>query len=331
MTASAQIDVLVVDDTAGAAEDYAQVISAETGLSVAFADDPSRALEIAKTSSLKVLVLDQRMPVPGTDLYTQIRAFAPYVRAIMLTGEAGPDEVGEAMELGFNAYVPKGLFRQRLVSTVLHEYAAHAATVAAASLAGTQPVVLVRRGPAMPWNRPKVTYRLRSFELVSDSHVLPGEWTTIVTLHAGQVEKVTEVTEVEDTIVLETETAAKLSSQLGFSLKQVAELKSQLSSELTARFKSSKSVRSRASRTIEVTYQLDPEPSDPDELHVRLRRIQHAPVYRRFRGELVSDCECCSHSELTVIDVLMATGRRAVRHDDRLSNGEVRLRDLGAD
>src|SRR4051812_30972826 len=102
-----EVDVLVVDDTSGAAEDYASVIMSETGLRVAHTDDTSEALEWVKTANVKVLVLDQKMPVLGTDLYRQVRTFAPDVRAIMLTGEASPQEVSDAYAIGFKDYLAK--------------------------------------------------------------------------------------------------------------------------------------------------------------------------------------------------------------------------------
>ncbi|TQE19510.1 response regulator [Streptomyces ipomoeae] len=58
---------------------------------------------------MSVVVLDQRMgpDLSGTELFQRLRAVRPDVRAIMLTGEASADEVGQALALGFHDYLPR--------------------------------------------------------------------------------------------------------------------------------------------------------------------------------------------------------------------------------
>jgi CheY-like chemotaxis protein/Fe-S cluster biogenesis protein NfuA len=323
------VDVLVVDDIPGAAEDYANLIKAATGLRVAYAEDASRALELVRSTSIKILVLDQGMPVIGTELYRQIHDIDPAARAIMLTGQAGPGEVGEALELGYKAYVAKNQVLDKLAQQVLHEYAVYQAEVATAALAGDQPVVLRKKVSRLPWSRELVTYRLRRVDVIKEAHVFDSDWRPLITLHAGQVEETSVSQQLEQSVILEAETASKLTGQLGLTTKHLAELKAQLQSELSERLKYSEAVKATRSQTTKRSFQLPPEPENPNDLHVRVRRILEAHVYGRLRIELLGDCRACGVQSVTAIDVYVPTGARAIRHEDHLSDNEVRKYDLG--
>lgn len=102
-----QYEVLVVDDIKNAARDYASLISSQTGLSVIWTESPQSACDYAAQNELKVIVLDQRMPVLGTDLKEMLMKYCPDAKYIMLTGEASKDEIGSAVNLGYKRYLNK--------------------------------------------------------------------------------------------------------------------------------------------------------------------------------------------------------------------------------
>ncbi|QCD55961.1 response regulator [Streptomyces hawaiiensis] len=322
------IDVLVVDDHAQAAADYAQLIRSATGISVTHTSDPGRALEICRTNPVKVVVLDQRMPNrSGTDLFQDICAMDPKVHAIMLTGEAGAEEVGTALSLGYKGYVPKNQI-SNLPQKVLHEYIAWQLNVASAALTTDRPAVLQRRSGWLR-RRPTVTYRILRAQLLDESHTFDDGWRDLVTLHAGQTETRQVKVEASHTIVLERETVDKLTGGLGLASKQVASLTAKLNVELSNRFKESDTSSTLISESVERTFQLPAEPTDTNEVHIRVRRIMGAPVYARVRVDIVSDCQCCGSTNVLVLQAFVPSKRTALRQVDRLSNGEVRQYDLG--
>jgi DNA-binding NarL/FixJ family response regulator len=316
-------DVLVVDDNSEAAEDYARLISARSGLEVIHTDNVDEALELCRTNALKVLVLDQSMPMrSGTDLYIEIKVFDTNVRAIMLTGEASRAEIGAALGLGFKAYVAKNNI-QDLPEQVVREYAAYQLAAASIALSNAQTPIFVRR--TARFSRDTVTYRLLRAHLLSTSHVLERDWQNIVTVHAGQTES-TKITASETRSVrLEDETTSRLTSEFGLSAKHIASLGLKLGSELNTRFSSITSTESSVTAETSRTFTLPPEPSNPKSLHVRLRRIQEAPVYARIRVELTTACTCCGSNNILIFEALVPTGRTSVRHKDVLSDGTEKL------
>ena len=102
MTKKKNYEVLVVDDVLSAANDYARLIETKIGLQVAYTSDVEEALKYVQYNDMKVLVLDQKMPVTGTQLLEKLRPFTS-ARAIMLTGEADKEELGNAINPNFHA------------------------------------------------------------------------------------------------------------------------------------------------------------------------------------------------------------------------------------
>jgi len=325
---SSDIDVLVVDDTAGAAEDYASIISSGTGLRVKYTDKPERALQILRETSVKVLVLDQRMPILGTDLFLKVREFDRNVRAIMLTSEAEPQEVGQALRLGFADYVAKNTVRDALVPAVRHEYAQYQAALADGDGTG-EPLILRTKSRGLPWSRSEVFYRLRGIAIVDDNYVPDDQWTTHVTVHVGQTERVSISRSHSEEIMLGAEATELLSTHCGLSMLQLATIKTQLSSQIQSRRSQHLIANSANESTIERSYGLPPEPDDPNRVHVRARRVQTAQTFRVARVELRAECTCCKHSHVLSFNVLEPTGKTAVRHEDFLSDDKRTVHRLG--
>ena len=115
-------EVLVVDDVLSAAEDYARLIHAKTGLKTTYTSSAKEAVEIVLCNDIKVLVLDQVMPEKtGTELLKELRPITK-AKALMLTGEASKEDLGEAINLKFDAHLDKALVTTRLSDRVTELY-----------------------------------------------------------------------------------------------------------------------------------------------------------------------------------------------------------------
>ena len=113
-------EILVVDDILEAAQDYARLISTKTGLKVIPTSDPDEAVRIVQHNDIKVLVLDQKMPIiTGTELLKKLRLYTK-ARALMLTGEADIEDLGNAINMNFCAHVNKSQVVD-LPNSVLHQ------------------------------------------------------------------------------------------------------------------------------------------------------------------------------------------------------------------
>jgi two-component system KDP operon response regulator KdpE len=105
--------VLIVDDHAGARETVAHLLALRGHQSTG-AIDGREALSKLLTDRPDVVVLDMRMPrLDGLGLLELLRAYRRWTKlpVILLTGEARPDEIRRARDLGVNHVFHKTTFK----------------------------------------------------------------------------------------------------------------------------------------------------------------------------------------------------------------------------
>jgi PAS domain S-box-containing protein len=119
------LDILVVEDDAGAAEMLSVVLS-DRGATVRTAADHDAALEAVGRAWPDVLISD--IGLPGRDGYELVRRIRemkppagapPRLAAIALTAFARPEDRAKAIEAGFDSHLAKPLKPHALVTTVL--------------------------------------------------------------------------------------------------------------------------------------------------------------------------------------------------------------------
>lgn len=319
--------VLVVDDDRDAAEDYARLIRQLTGLAVSAVDDPNSAARIVGDGGVAVVVLDQQMPqASGTELFLRLRALDSRVRGILLTGEATSEEVGTALNQGFSRYIHKSQALSSLADAVRHEFIEYQNALLL-EVSAKQPVLVKKRRGWLLGS--SVVVRFMRFEIVDDGLVRDNDWREVLTLQAGQQHRVKLAHGEAWTLQLEDESTAKIGSAFGLEASQVAKVTSSLQSEVVSRFKESMTTTASLQIETEQTFRLPDEPADVNALHVRVRRIQQAPVLVKTRLELMQECGCCGRPSLLTVQALFNTGALALRHIDFLSDETQRVVDLG--
>lgn len=322
-------DVLVVDDDSQAGQEYARLIRESTKLQVVFTDDPAKAIEMVRSEAVKVAVLDQRMGgVLGTQVFSSMHEADQRLRAIMFTGLADTAEVGDAFTKGYAAYLHKADVGQ-LSERVMGLYLAYQTESASLALSKAPPTILTRKH-GFPRRRQTV-YNLLSVELIDDEWVDPISWTTAVSIQAGETQEYVSSVSRSTTISLEQETQQRLASDFGLKAEEILNLTLAIKSEVSDRIKTSATTQANTSLSQKRTYHLPDEPSNPDELHVKSRRIERAPVNRRLRLNVGVGCQCCNLQNIFSILVVVETGGVATRHVDTLSNGEQREVNTGVE
>lgn len=100
-------NVLLVDDEAEFLETLVKRLK-KRGLDIFQAYSGEKALDIIKTQTIDVVVLDVRMPgIDGIQTLQEIKKIDPLVEVIMLTGHASVEVAIEGMELGAFDYLMK--------------------------------------------------------------------------------------------------------------------------------------------------------------------------------------------------------------------------------
>ena len=218
-------DVLVVDDVKSAAEDYAKLIGAKLGLKTAFTTDSDEAENIVRNSDLKVVVLDQVMPVKGTELLPKLKSINPHLKSLMLTGQASNEEIGSAVNLGFDGYLDKKKIAE-LSSNVRSLYADYEKSFADQ---------IKKQKPAflrflLKWPIPRKVYVL-SKSVITTVFVDDSKKQTLLEIFAGQEKtdtcEVRKIEEVETDVTNE----SSVCTDLKITPKDLGSIKAMLSSK----------------------------------------------------------------------------------------------------
>lgn len=322
-------EILVVDDSTRLAQETAELIHVGAQLEVGFASDSATALRMVEQLPISVAVLDQRMgtDLSGTELFQRLRAVRPDIRAIMLTGEAGPDEVGQALELGFHAYLPKGRIAELPGLVLLQHVKSRVADLEQHTEA--ENVLLWPRRRWWPWARRGAEIRLISRRVVEERFIDPDDWVPVVQVNAGEEHRIASQVTRTSSIVVEEQSQQTLQANIGLKARSLGEITSALQSVLTDSSRLTRTVDNSSTDSTEQTFRLPEEPETPGPVYVRARLYQRAPIYRKVLVTLSAACGCCGLSTRIPVVVLQDIGLLATRHEDRMSDGTVRVIETG--
>src|SRR5271167_1906727 len=117
---SANPSILVVDDTPTNLR-LAQAIFESEGFSVMLAESGETALSQAAANLPDIVLLDVRMPgMGGIAALGKLKAMAPELQVVMVTGDADVQTAVEALKRGAEDFLVRPVQSDRLVLTVRH-------------------------------------------------------------------------------------------------------------------------------------------------------------------------------------------------------------------
>lgn len=320
-------EILVVDDVADAGMEYARLIEGATRLGVVVATNQLEALNLLKDHPIKVAVLDQRIGAEkGTDVFAEMIKVDAGIRGVMFSGEAAPEEVGSALRLGYVSYLSKAEVA-KLAQTVgeqLHAYNLSLAKITVSN--DKQRFFRVKHG-VWPM-RQRVDFFL--VKIQKDARVGADlEWSTVETISAGEKRTSSVTVSVSNTVSFERETTHALVSELGLKSSAIQALSGKVSAQLRERVVTTGQSAHSRTVVVERSYELPPEPVDPNQLHVISRRFERAQVVVDFRLSVVSVCSCCNARDFRLINGSMTDSKYVTRQVDTYSTGEVREVETG--
>lgn len=308
-------EVLVVDDVPSAANDYARLIETKIGLKVAYTSDVEEALKYVQYNDIKVLVLDQRMPVSGTQLLERLRPFTS-ARAIMLTGEADKEDLGNAINLNFHAYVDKSKVIQ-LSDVVFSQYTKF--------LKEYKERIKHSKKEYVNWSINTfdfvITYKLEDI-IIDNTFVDVEQRKTFCQILSGQQKESGYELETAKEMIVESNTEKELS----FSVKSPTD---NLISSLDGTIKKVLNIRNRLSAKKTVKHTTKYSLTSEDEKTVNQRIIEYEPVYEVHRILLFHKYLRTKEIKTTLVVVRKFIGKYQILQTDYLKDNTVDTKVLG--
>lgn len=316
------IEILVVDDDLPAAESFAELIHQKLGFVTAAYSDLNKVLDVVRTGTIKVVVLDERMPeMNGTELYTKIKSINPSIKALLLTGEAGVDEIIKANRLGYVDCLQKSKIAE-LPSKVVLAYTQYEIGV---SERGHNEVKLDIWNPFK--NKLGIyQYSVCSVELVAKEFIFEDKWQTKLELDSS--EQVMEISsEYTKDCIIKAGTEFQKSTNLGFQTGKLASLRSQLDDVVTSRIESTLSFTLKQNKKMTQTYKLQDGKEEGKQVVKKV--FERNPVYFKFNVLLKKYCRLCKNAKMLPIEVYKRIPKVATRMTIYYADGTNRLINTG--
>ncbi|WBQ05307.1 response regulator transcription factor [Kribbella sp. CA-293567] len=324
-------EVLFVDDDKKLAAGYARLIGNRLEVECIATDKPTDALKLVSEGSIRVAVLDQRMPITsGVELMREIHQISPTTRVIILSGLAEGREIAEAYDGGTVKFLQKNNARAQLPAVIEAQLLDFEIDLSEKYRAAAESrSVFSTSSSKFPFGRKLRFYLLESATL-DEKYIFDASWQTAGRIDAG----------IESEIIFEiewkasSETLAKLGTLTGadFSMSagKLSKLSLKLAQQITSstEYKDTTEARDKTSQRRRVS--LPPEPTNPDALHIRARAYEFAPVFTLVRSTLLGRCGECSAVQLFKKDTYLPRRRYATRQIDYMSdNSEPRIQMTG--
>lgn len=314
-------EIIVIDDAPGAAEDFAELIEAQTGLKVQPFVDSNKLLEFITHANVKVAILDQVMPeIRGTELFEKIKGVDPNIRAIMLTGEASKDEVIKAMNSGFSLYLSKGDISQ-LPHKVLEIYTQYNVSISK----NLKNETTTNLFPF--WRRIFSPYSLVSCTPYGPQQI-SNDGESILDIYEGEEKEWNSSITIENKIDIEEKSERKLETEFSVSSEWIKKLASRINDNISIQFSKQFSSSTQQSSSQRRTYRI-PQHDYENGKSISRRVIEQFPIFQYYHVVIKKVCRFCKQAKFISIIVSKQTNRIKTQQTDYLSDNTTRVIDLG--
>lgn len=317
-------EILVVDDDGMYARNLAEWLKNRMPHGVTHTDDRSKALELVKSSYVRVAILDQRMKhklgVDGTELAAQIQAIDSRIQVIILSGESDVRDYQKSNELRLRHMV-KGkdeeLLREIRIARTQYLIELERDAETGAKIIGRYRPSIIRRPP--------VIFKKLVEEYVSpDPQAEESDFRTVMHVVAGQSVTETESITFGQEIQIEEETTRQLEASSMFHHAVISQLTLSLKSAIRERGQAS--LTRQEQRSSQQSFEV---PEKDQARGVVSVAIQEAPLYYRKRALIQVTCDCCGHQDVVTVGFREPTGQFKRRRIDYLSGSKKNITDIG--
>lgn len=318
-------EILVVDDDGVYAKNLAEWLQNRMPQRVAHTDRKEEAIELVKSTYVRVAILDQRMRrklgVDGTELAAEIQGIDERIRVIILSGESDVRDYQKSNELRLRHLV-KGddeeLLREIRLARQQYLLDLERNAQAQAEIIGQYRPWTLLRGPA-------VIFKKLVEEYVSTiPEVDEKDFRTLVHVNAGQSVTEAQIDTLSHEIEIEEESTRQLEATGLFRNVVIAQLTTSLKSAIRERGRMA--VKQQQQHSSEQRFEVQ-EKDQAD--GIVAYAIQEAVLYYRKRALIQVSCECCGHQDVVTVGFREPSGQTQRRRIDYLTGDKQRITNIG--
>jgi len=310
------VEILVVDDDFSYAQTIANMIGRKCNIKAIPTSSTDEAIRVMKKHCIKIAILDQRMPcMKGTELFENLSKINPYMRSIMLTGQADSDDIRKAYETHkYDAVLEKHEI-DKLHDIVFRLYAKYTSVVAG----NRTPKPIKRKFKFLPR---AIKCSIISTDCVLDDHYVEDGWITekkvseneeITETHTYSFSKEVKITESSKRL---------LESSLSVKSPFIKLIKQGITAEIINSYERSVKTSASNSSTKEIKYSLGKDEKNSKGVKIISKQYEYAQLYKTYLVHLQIVCGCCQTKRIIPLNILMPKENYLTRVINHLENGE---------
>ncbi|MDR2039961.1 MAG: response regulator [Bacteroidales bacterium] len=283
------IEILIIDDHIETAKAYADLIEIKCQLSSKAVSNIEEAISYVTKCPIKVIVIDQVMPIPGTDMFERLKKLNPYLKAIMVSGEATFQDSIKAQKLGYMDFLHKKDIKE-LPERIFTLYTEYEAGLTQNKTIPVDKIIFSKKDYTL-FKVIKTEYILIDYKVINENFVFESSWKTKEKINKGESKTTTiELQTIEKSIISE-EAYSKSKTKFGTNDKLLSGINIVLEDSLSTSYKIEIEKEKKESHSQSIILELDGE--EIDGKPVISKNYEVAQVYMQLLLHIKKICNSC--------------------------------------
>jgi len=293
-----QPEILVVDDVIDSAKEFSEYLEEKCHVSAVAVSTLNDAISCVKKYPIKIVVLDQTMPIKGTEVFKQLLDVNPYLKSIMFTGEADFNDTQMAHGLKYDSILWKSQINQ-LPETVFRLYAKYCRDFEREQTKNVGKALKKR------WIlKPKtISYFIVDMLCINENHVFDNMWKTVRRIEKG--EEITETVKhtLNESIVISTTSIEELKASFALKDRALNILQTELLSELRKTISVTSSYSQQGEIEKIVKFSISPDEKNVAGSPVVSKCYEYTRGFREYKIHIRKECSCCNKNTIVLLQV----------------------------
>jgi CheY-like chemotaxis protein len=300
-----KLEVLVIDNYLDTAQSYADLIETQCQLKSVATSNIDSALKYVSENPIKIVVLDQVMPIKGTDVFPQLMKINPFLKIVMVSGEASYEDAANARKIGYSDILHKKDIAD--LPNIIFKLRSEYEKGLTKSIKDSKP--FHREWKLKPSHLGSIKYYLLDYMVIEENFIKKSDWKTLEKINQGEKQSK------EVTIELKIIDKISVSEESKLQLKKTTKtFLPNLDVALDSSILFSKEVEKSKTETIKKTTELSLRDDEMIEgKKVLSKNYETNQVYKQILLHIKKECGFCGEQTIFPLMIYKPVNKKTYR------------------
>ena len=315
-------EVLVIDDHIDAAQQFADLINTNCHIYSVAESNIDLAMKCVVENPIKIVVLDQVMPIPGPTVFVKLKKLNPFLKIVMLTGEASSVEILKADSLPYSAKLHKRDVEE-LPNIIYRLYADYEKDLTKI-ITGNNLFHKVWKFKFFHIGR--IKYYLLDYKIIDENYIKIPEWKTLKKVNQGEKVNIDIELETTEKISIAEETTIQLKSAISINNNMLSNLDVALDNSLKLVEENVKMRKERRKESVELSIH---ENEMVNNKKVVSKNYETNQVYKQILLHIKKECEFCNEYTIFPLMIYKPINKKVFRQISYTEDNNCQIVDTG--